>query len=54
MEPKNYLGNVILYWIRHEVDRTGLYHPTHKSDDEKRLLRNKRARVSRAKQKAST
>ncbi|QIG68304.1 recombination endonuclease VII protein [Rhizobium phage RHph_Y1_20] len=52
MAYKNYLGNVILYWIRHEEDRTGLYHPTHKSDDEKRLLRNKRARASRAKKKA--
>lgn len=51
MEYKDYLGRVILYWIRHETDRTGLYHPTHKSDDEKRLLRNKRARTKRAQKK---
>lgn len=52
MEYKDYLGKIILYWIRHEIDRTGLYHPTHKSEDEKRELRNKRARVKRAQKKA--
>ncbi|QWY83422.1 recombination endonuclease VII protein [Rhizobium phage RHph_X3_9] len=53
MDYKDYLGQIILYWIRHETDQTGLYHPTHKTDDEKRLLRNKRARVARAKKKAA-
>lgn len=48
MEYKNYLGNLIMYWIRHEEDRTGLYHPTHKTADEKRLAINKKARVKRA------
>lgn len=52
MEYANYLGKIILYWHQHATDQTGLYHPTHKTDDEKRLLRNKRARVARAKKKA--
>lgn len=52
MEFANFLGNVILYWLKHATDQTGLYHPTHKNDEEKRLLRNKRARVARAKKKA--
>ena len=51
---KDYLGRVILYWIKYETDQTGLYHPTHKSDDEKRLLRNKRARQARARKKAGS
>lgn len=52
MAFENYLGKIIMYWMHHQTDRTGLYHPTHKTEDEKRLLRNKRARVSRAKKKA--
>ena len=39
------------YLRRHLTNITGLLHPTHKSDEEKRILRNKRARVSRAKKK---
>ena len=41
------------YLRRHMINVTGLLHPTHKSPDEKRELRNKRARVSRAKKKES-
>lgn len=52
--PKDYLGKVLLYWIHHEVDRTNLLHPTHLSDDEKRIKRNTRARKVRAKKKAET
>jgi hypothetical protein len=37
------------YLNRHMINTTGLLHPTHKSEDEKRLLRNKRARTARAK-----
>ncbi|MCY1708369.1 endonuclease domain-containing protein [Pannonibacter sp. SL95] len=51
---KDWLGRLILYWIKHETDQTGLYHPLHKTDDEKRLLRNKRARQRRAEQKAAS
>jgi hypothetical protein len=51
MTVKDFLGRIILYWIKHEVDQTGLYHPLHKSEDEKRERRNKKARDSRAKKK---
>lgn len=37
------------YLQRHLTNKHGLLHPTFKTDDEKRLLRNKRARVARAK-----
>lgn len=36
------------YLQHHAVNRTGLLHPTHKTEDEKRLRRNKRARLARA------
>lgn len=41
------------YLARHITNITGLLHPTFKSDDEKRLLRNKRACVARARKKAT-
>lgn len=40
------------YLQKHTLNITGYLHPTHRTDDEKRLLKNKRARVSRAKAKA--
>jgi hypothetical protein len=46
-----FLHGLPAYYAQYEVDRTGLLHPTHKTDDEKRLLRNKRARVARTKTK---
>jgi hypothetical protein len=45
---KEYLGRIILYWLEHETDRTGLLHPLHKTDDEKRLARNAKAKKARA------
>lgn len=39
------------YLTKHMVNITGYVHPTHKTPDEKRLLRNKRARITRAKRK---
>jgi hypothetical protein len=47
MPVKDFLGRVILYWIKHETNQTGLYHPLHKTDDEKRERRNKKARTRR-------
>ena len=41
------------YLARHQINKTGLLHPTYKTEDEKRLLRNKRARVARAAKKAT-
>lgn len=50
---KDYTGRVIMYWLKHEVNVTGLLHPLHRTDDEKRELRNKRAREARARKKAA-
>jgi hypothetical protein len=52
MPVKDFLGRVILYWIRHETNQTGLYHPLHKTEDEKRVRRNKKARTRRTELKA--
>lgn len=41
------------YLDQHKVNRTGLIHPTHKTDEEKRLARNAKARKTRATRKAS-
>lgn len=46
-----FLENTVSYLKYHRDNPTGIKHPTHKTDDEKRLLRNKRARVARAKAK---
>jgi hypothetical protein len=51
LTPKDFLGQVILYWIKHEADQTGLYHPLHKTVDEKRIATNAKARKRRAKLK---
>lgn len=50
-KPKDFLGKILLYWIKHETDRTGLYHPIHRTATEKRELVNARARKKRAKAK---
>lgn len=42
------------YLNKHRINITDLLHPSHKTDEEKRLLRNKRAREARAKKKEST
>ena len=45
-----FLSRVIPYMNYNAgMPRTGTLHPAHKTDDEKRLLRNKRARIARAK-----
>lgn len=43
-----WLGHLILYWLKHKTDQTGLYHPIHKTDDEKRIATNAKARAKRA------
>lgn len=48
MQPKDWLGRVILYWIKYETDRTGLYHPLYRTAEQKRERTNKRARAKRA------
>lgn len=41
------------YLSAHLTNITGLIHPTHKTEEEKRLLRNTRARKARASKKVS-
>lgn len=44
----NFLASVYLYWLSHTPERsTGLTHPAHRTPEEKRVLRNKRARLRR-------
>ena len=43
-----FVQNLVKYWLYHKQARTNWIHPTHKSDDEKRLARNKKAREARA------
>lgn len=40
------------YLAKHTTNQTGLIHPTHKTEDEKRLARNAKARKKRAESKA--
>lgn len=47
-----WLSNLLNYWKLHEVPRSPYVYPTHKTADEQRLLRNKRARIKRAQAKA--
>lgn len=49
-----WLENLLAYYRRHETPQHGgIYHHTHKTPEEKRLARNKKARDRRAKAKAS-
>ena len=43
-----FLGGVARYLQKHEANRTGLLHPSHKTDEEKRVKRNALARKRRA------
>ena len=49
--PRWWLERLLAYYDQYEKDPTGIYHPTHRTTDEKRLLKNKRARKRRAKRK---
>jgi hypothetical protein len=50
---KEWLERLLAYYERHETPQHGGYlHPTHKTEAEKRLARNKKARERRAKLKA--
>lgn len=46
-----FLNGTARYLAIHQENRTGLLHPTHKTEDEKKLKRAKAARVARAKKK---
>ena len=48
-----WLSNLVAYWHRHSEPRHGgILHHTHKSPEEKRLLKNAKARAKRASLKA--
>ncbi len=47
-----FLHGAASYLQKHSTNITGLIHPTHKTDDEKRIARNKKAVLARAKKKA--
>lgn len=47
--PLLFLADLVRYWHKHRTDQTGLIHPDHKTSEEKRLERNKKQRVRRAK-----
>lgn len=49
-----FCGGLANYLRNHLTNVTGYLHPTHRTDDEKRVLRNRRARVTRAKKKETT
>lgn len=48
LSPIEWLANLLEYWKTHRTSQHHLLHPTFKTDDEKRLLRNARARARRA------
>ena len=47
-----FLAALTRYWHKHQTNQTGLVHPEHLTSEEKRLDRNKKARVLRAKSTA--
>lgn len=50
---REYLARVLAYWDKHaEPAPAAIYHPKHKTADEKRVDRNKKARLARARKKA--
>ncbi len=50
-ELSAFLHGAASYLKAHEVDCTGLLHPLYRTEDEKRVKRNAKARASRAKKK---
>ena len=48
-----WLERLLNYWKKHQTPQTQFIHPDHKSEDEKRLERNKKERQRRARQKAA-
>lgn len=45
---KDYLIDILSYWTFHAENPRPLMHPNHKTQDEKRLARNRKARLRRA------
>lgn len=51
VDDRMYLSNVVKYLAYHDANPSGIKHNTYRTEDEKRLLRNKRARLARRKAK---
>lgn len=51
VDGKRFLANTLTYLTHHAAHPSGTKYPTFKTEDEKRLLRNKRARTARRKAK---
>lgn len=43
-----WLENLLAYWKKHATNQTGMIHHTFKTAEERRLLKNKKARIYRA------
>lgn len=48
-----WIQSLLDYWKAHEVPQyNGIFHPNHKTEEEKRIARNKKAKKRRAAKKA--
>lgn len=54
MSKTDFLNRIIQYWVQHGIQPRPELHPTHKTADEKRLRRNKKARLARQKKKEAS
>ena len=53
VKPEDYVIGLGQYLEKHKKPQTQLIHPSHLTEDEKRIKRNKRARTLRARRKAN-
>jgi len=51
--PIWWINRLSAYWKEHLAAPSGIYHPTHKDLDEKRIIKNKKARLKRVKKEKS-
>ena len=51
--PSTAVERLLSYWTKHQTSQHGLIHPTHKTETEKRVERNAKARKKRAAAKAT-
>lgn len=51
LNPREFLESIIWYWDKHSNNPDPRLHPTHLTEEEKRLRRNAKARARRKKQK---
>jgi hypothetical protein len=52
LNPIEWLENLLNYWKKHRTNQTGLIHHTWKSPEERRILKNQKARDYRARKRA--